>query len=227
MALQKHKTPMRSQKPEERIKNFNEVPFGYNKEEALQEAERCLQCKNQPCVEGCPVNVPIPAFIKALREGSVEKANEIIKSKNNLPAICGRVCPQENQCEKVCIMGIKNEPVAIGRLERFVADELLKRELVTPDDLDNTEKTGAESKASKKVAVVGSGPAGLTAAADLAKMGFAVTIFEALHDTGGVLRYGIPEFRLPKKIVDQEVEGKGTVYSRVIEGFAVSIESIF
>jgi len=231
MALQKHKTPMRSQKPEERIKNFNEVPFGYNKEEALQEAERCLQCKNQPCVEGCPVNVPIPAFIKALREGSVEKANEIIKSKNNLPAICGRVCPQENQCEKVCIMGIKNEPVAIGRLERFVADELLKRELVTPDDLDNTEKTGAESKASKKVAVVGSGPAGLTAAADLAKMGFAVTIFEALHDTGGVLRYGIPEFRLPKKIVDQEVEGIKKLGVRIklntIIGKTLTIDELF
>jgi len=231
MALQKHKTPMRSQKPEERIKNFNEVPFGYNKEEALQEAERCLQCKNQPCVEGCPVNVPIPAFIKALREGSVEKANEIIKSKNNLPAICGRVCPQENQCEKVCIMGIKNEPVAIGRLERFVADELLKRELDTPDDLDNTEKTGAESKASKKVAVVGSGPAGLTAAADLAKMGFAVTIFEALHDTGGVLRYGIPEFRLPKKIVDQEVEGIKKLGVRIklntIIGKTLTIDELF
>ncbi len=209
MAIQKQKTKMRNQEPEKRIKNFNEVPFGYNKEEALQEVERCLQCKNKPCVGGCPVSVPIPEFIEALKEGDVEKANKIIKSKNNLPAICGRVCPQESQCEKVCIMGIKNEPVAIGRLERFVADEVLKGELAQTENEGNTtietETNKVEKK--KKVAVIGAGPAGLTAAADLAKMGFAVTIFEALHDTGGVLRYGIPEFRLPKKIVDQEVEG--------------------
>lgn len=198
MALQKEKTPMRGQSPEERINNFEEVPYGYNKEEALQEAERCLQCPTSPCVDGCPVHVPIPQFIKALKEDGVEEANKIIKSKNNLPAICGRVCPQENQCEKVCVMGVKNEPVAIGRLERYVADEMLDKEV----ELEVKEVSGPK----RKVAVIGAGPAGLTAAADLAKEGFDVTIFEALHDTGGVLRYGIPEFRLPKKIVDREVE---------------------
>lgn len=237
MAIQKEKTPMRSQSPEERIKNFDEVPFGYNKEEALREAERCLQCPKSPCVDGCPVQVPIPQFIKALRDGSVEEANEIIKSKNNLPAICGRVCPQESQCEKVCVMGIKNEPVAIGRLERYVADTMLEREKNISADTAEKNKAAADmalevkKEKKRKVAVIGSGPAGLTAAADLAKEGFAVTIFEALHETGGVLRYGIPEFRLPKKILDQEVDyikGLG-VEIRVnhLVGKSVTIDELF
>lgn len=196
MSLQKKKTPMRAQLPEERKNNFKEVPFGYNKEEAIQEAERCLQCPKSPCVNGCPVNVPIPEFIKAVTTGNVAEANKILKSRNNLPAICGRVCPQESQCEKLCVMGVKNEPVAIGRLERYVADELL----------DRSDPVSVNKNNGQKVAVVGAGPAGLTAAADLAKEGFSVTIFEALHDTGGVLRYGIPEFRLPKAILDKEVE---------------------
>lgn len=209
MALQKEKTPMRSQKPEDRIKNFKEVPFGYNKKEALQEAERCLQCPKSPCVDGCPVNVPIPEFIKALRDEGVEKASKIIKDKNNLPAICGRVCPQESQCEKLCVMGAKNEPVAIGRLERYVADEMIKKESnISKNNIkDIKEKPNNKSCSNKKkVAIVGAGPAGLTCAGDLAREGFNVTIFEALHDTGGVLRYGIPEFRLPKDILDKEVE---------------------
>jgi len=203
VAKNPNKTPMRNQKPEERIHNFNEVPYGYSEEEALVEAERCLQCKHQPCVKGCPVEVPIPEFIDAVLAGDVEKADRIIKSKNNLPAVCGRVCPQEEQCEEVCVMGIKNEPVAIGRLERYVADYNLERECEPVEDKDMV-TTYPEAKG-RKVAVVGAGPAGLTAAADLAKYGFDVTIFEALHETGGVLRYGIPEFRLPKNIVDKEV----------------------
>lgn len=199
MALQKEKTPMRNQPPEERVNNFSEVPYGYNEEEAQQEAERCLQCKHQPCVDACPVSVPIPEFIEAVKNGKFSEANRINKSKNNLPAVCGRVCPQEEQCEAVCVMGKKNEPVAIGRLERFVADYALEN--------DEEEKMEIkERKDKEKVAVVGSGPAGLTAAADLAKEGFDVTLYEALHATGGVLRYGIPEFRLPKRIVDREVE---------------------
>ena len=198
MALQKEKTPMKSQDPEERINNFDEVPLGYNDEEAMQEAERCLQCEHQPCVDGCPVSVPIPQFIKKVKEGEFSKANEIIKSKNNLPAVCGRVCPQEEQCEKVCVMGEKFEPVAIGKLERFVSDKALEDE-EKDVEIKNDKKN-------EKVAVVGAGPAGLTAAADLAKEGFSVTLFEALHATGGVLRYGIPQFRLPKEIVDKEVE---------------------
>ena len=198
MALQKEKTPMKSQDPKERINNFDEVPLGYTDEEAVQEAERCLQCEHQPCVDGCPVSVPIPQFIKEVKDGEFSKANEIIKSKNNLPAVCGRVCPQEEQCEEVCVMGEKFEPVAIGKLERFVSDKALENE----DEKD----VKVEKERDEKVAVVGAGPAGLTAAADLAKEGFAVTLFESLHATGGVLRYGIPQFRLPKEIVDQEVE---------------------
>ncbi len=198
MAIQKEKTPMRSQPADERINNFNEVPLGFNKEEAINEAERCLQCKDSPCIEGCPVGMPIPQFIKAVKEDDLEKAQRLIKVKNNLPGICGRVCPQEEQCEAVCIMGKKNEPVAIGRLERYVADQTM--------DMEEDVQLNKEHY-DTKVAVIGSGPAGLTAAADLAKAGYAVTLFEALHATGGVLRYGIPEFRLPKAIVDKEVEG--------------------
>src|SRR3989338_1947938 len=188
----------REQQPGERIKNFDEVNFGYNEEEAKKEAERCLQCRNQPCIKGCPVSIEIPKFINYIREGKHYMAIKTIKRANNLPGVCGRVCPQEDQCEKVCTVGIKNEPVNIGKLERFAADiaETEEREV----SLAEPNKNG------KKIAVIGSGPAGLTCAADLAVMGHKVTIFEALHESGGVLRYGIPEFRLPKKIVDKEIE---------------------
>ncbi|ACL69404.1 NADPH-dependent glutamate synthase [Halothermothrix orenii] len=234
MPVVRKRVPMKNQPPDERIKNFKEVPLGYNKKEAIKEAERCLQCKHSPCVSGCPVNVPIPRFIKALRENDIKGANRIIKSKNNLPAICGRVCPQENQCEKVCVLGQKFEPVAIGRLERFVADLILEQEKnnnsgeKTVTDGDNI-STNSDSR--DRVAVVGSGPAGLTAAADLAKEGFKVTVFEALHDTGGVLRYGIPEFRLPKSILDQEVENikkLGVEFKlNVIIGKTITIDELF
>ncbi|MFW5749570.1 MAG: NADPH-dependent glutamate synthase [Halanaerobium sp.] len=224
------KTPMREQPPEERINNFEEVPFGYNNEEAVIEAERCLQCKHQPCVDGCPVSVPIPQFIQAIKDGDVVEANQIIKSKNNLPAVCGRVCPQEEQCEDVCVMGIKNEPVAIGRLERYVADYNMERG-TDKSSKEEIEKTKIPELEDKKVAVIGAGPAGLTAAADLAKYGLDVTIFEALHDTGGVLRYGIPEFRLPKDIVDQEVEAIKElgvdIQLNVVVGKSVTIDDLF
>ena len=196
MSLNKKKTPMREQDIEERIKNFKEVALGYSRDEALKEAERCLECKDPKCMEGCPVEVPIPHFIRAIKDEDYEKAADILKSKNNLPAICGRVCPQESQCEAVCVVGNKHEPVSIGRLERWVADW----------DLDRDQGIEAGELNKGRVAVVGAGPAGLTAAADLAKMGYQVTVFEAFHKPGGVLVYGIPEFRLPKNIVDQEVE---------------------
>ncbi|WP_054935418.1 MULTISPECIES: NADPH-dependent glutamate synthase [Moorella] len=189
---------MPSQNPKERIRNFNEVALGYTEEMALAEAERCLQCKKAPCRQGCPVEVDIPAFISLIKEKDFDGAIAKIKEKNNLPAICGRVCPQENQCEKYCTVGKKHEPVAIGRLERFVADyQMAKGEAAV---VSKAPATGF------KVAVIGSGPAGLTAAADLARMGHQVTVFEALHVPGGVLMYGIPEFRLPKKIVQQEID---------------------
>ncbi|MDK2892653.1 NADPH-dependent glutamate synthase [Methanohalophilus sp.] len=188
---------MAEQKPEERIKNFNEVALGYTAKEAAIEASRCLECKKPKCVEGCPVNIDIPGFISQIKVGNLDEAVKVLKESNALPAVCGRVCPQEEQCEKRCVLGKKNQPVAIGRLERFCAD--YEREKGVPIPKKPT-PTG------KKVAVVGSGPAGLTAAADLAKAGHAVTIFEALHEIGGVLVYGIPEFRLPKVIVKEEVE---------------------
>jgi len=191
----KHKMPTLD--PHERINSFNEVATGYTEELALLEAQRCLQCKKPLCVEGCPVGVNIPAFIKLLVERDYQGAAKKIKEKNALPAICGRVCPQESQCEKSCVMGKKNEPVAIGRLERFVADWEIK------NDQSNIEAKPANGK---KVAVVGSGPSSLTCAADLARMGYGVTVFEALHVAGGVLVYGIPEFRLPKAIVAKEIE---------------------
>ncbi|QGP94070.1 Glutamate synthase [NADPH] small chain [Neomoorella glycerini] len=198
MPLIPHKTPMPSQDARERIRNFNEVALGYTAEMALAEAERCLQCKKAPCRQGCPVEVDIPAFISLIKEKDFDGAIAKIKEKNNLPAICGRVCPQENQCEKYCTVGKKHEPVAIGRLERFVADyQMAKGEAAV---VSKAPATGF------KVAVIGSGPAGLTAAADLARMGHQVTVFEALHVPGGVLMYGIPEFRLPKKIVQQEID---------------------
>ena len=188
---------MPEQDPKVRAKNFNEVPFGYTPELAQLESSRCLQCKKPKCIEGCPVEIDIPAFIKLIHEGDFNGAARKLKERNSLPAICGRVCPQEDQCEKVCIVGKKDQPVAVGRLERFVADwERQKGEVFIPEKAPST---------GKKVAVVGSGPAGLTLAGDLILKGHEVTIFEALHKTGGVLIYGIPEFRLPKDIVQAEV----------------------
>ncbi|MCD1294992.1 glutamate synthase (NADPH), homotetrameric [Methanocella sp. CWC-04] len=187
--------PVREQEPSERVGNFDEVSYGYNEEEAMKEAKRCLNCKTPLCIDGCPVGVDIPKFVTEIAKGEFDEAIKTIKDKNNLPAICGRVCPQESQCEKLCTLGMKWKPLFIGKLERFAADH--EKSDVKPE---LPEWNG------KKVAVVGSGPAGLTAAADLAKMGYKVVIFEALHTPGGVLIYGIPEFRLPKSIVEKEVE---------------------
>ncbi len=189
---------MPQQDPAKRIHNFNEVPLGYDEKTAILEATRCLQCKRPTCVEGCPVNINIPAFIKALKEGNPLEAFTVIKQTNSLPAVCGRVCPQEDQCEKMCILAKKGESVAIGNLERYVADyEREKQHYVFKRN---------ETVKGKRVAIIGSGPAGLTAAGDLARMGYSVTVFEALHKAGGVLVYGIPEFRLPKDIVQYEVD---------------------
>ncbi len=196
------KVKMSEQDPAVRNQNFLEVSLGYPEEMAKEEAQRCLQCKNKPCTQGCPVNVRIPEFIKRLAEGDFSAAYQKIKETNSLPAICGRVCPQESQCEKYCVRGKKGEPVGIGRLERFVADWAM----------ENLAEAKAEAKAEtiqkngRKVAVIGSGPAGLTCAGDLAKMGYQVTIFEAFHIPGGVLMYGIPEFRLPKALVQREID---------------------
>lgn len=192
------KTPMREQPPKERIKNYNEVPFGYTPEEAVQEALRCLQCKKPVCIDGCPVEIDIKGFINYIAQRKFKEGILHLKEKNILPAICGRVCPQEEQCEQKCIMGKKNEPVAIGRLERFLAD--WEREQ------GNIEVPVIPKPTNKKVAVVGAGPAGITVAADLARRGHKVDIFEALHQPGGVLVYGIPEFRLPKDIVFKEID---------------------
>jgi len=194
----KIKVRMGKQNSKERIKNFREVALGYSPEEAIEEAKRCLQCKKSPCVKGCPVEIDIPAFIKLISEGDFQGAIDKIKDKNNLPAVCGRVCPQETQCELTCVRGKKGEPVAIGRLERFVADWEAKH--------SSFSQRSSSSPHSPRVAVVGSGPAGLTAAADLARMGYRVTLFEALHQAGGVLRYGIPEFRMPKDVLQREVD---------------------
>lgn len=192
-----HKNPMPAQDPVERARNFNEVAMGYTSETAAAEANRCLQCKNKPCSAGCPVEIDIPAFIELAAQQDFAGAIKKLKEKNVLPGVCGRVCPQENQCEKYCTLGKKHEPVAIGRLERYCADwELANGVLPQQTSPPN----------GKKVAVLGSGPAGLTCAADLAKLGFKVTIFEALHVPGGVLMYGIPEFRLPKSVVQAEVQ---------------------
>jgi len=188
---------MAEQKPEERIKNFDEVPFGFTTEQAQKEASRCLQCKNPPCVKGCPVEIDIPAFIRSIKEGDFSGAARKLGETNALPAICGRVCPQEDQCEKLCVLGKKDQPVSIGYLERFAAD--WKREH------PGGKETVSSPPGGRKVAVIGAGPAGLTAAADLARMGHRVTLLEALHRPGGVLVYGIPEFRLPKEIVAREV----------------------
>lgn len=198
--LNLNRVPMPRQDPKARGKNFNEVALGYTDEMAVQEASRCIQCPKRSCIEGCPVNVDIPEFIKAVREGNMEEAVRVLKSKNALPGICGRVCPQETQCEEVCSLGKKGAPIAIGRLERYVADWELKHGSNPKVSISLLPPSG------KKIAVVGSGPAGLTCAADLAKLGHQVTIFEALHVAGGVLMYGIPEFRLPKHVVQTEVD---------------------
>ena len=191
------KVKMRTQKPNVRNKNFDEVELGYNEEEALKEAERCLHCIIPKCVEGCPVKIKIPEFIAAIKEKNIKKAYEILSESTSLPAVCGRVCPQEKQCEAKCIRGIKGSSIAIGSLERYVADEAIKNNYST--------KINAKKK-KKRVAVIGSGPSGLTCAGDLAKNGYDVTIYEVLHKAGGVLTYGIPEFRLPKSIVKNQVE---------------------
>ncbi|GFO96640.1 sulfide dehydrogenase (flavoprotein) subunitSudA, partial [groundwater metagenome] len=193
--LERQKMP--EQDPKIRATNFNEVALGFTENQAVEEAKRCIQCKKPTCMKGCPVKVKIPGFLKYMAEGDFDSAIKQIKLDNALPAVCGRVCPQETQCEQVCVLGKYGASVSIGRLERFVSDYERNIGVEVPE---KPEPTG------KKIAVVGSGPAGLTAAADLAKMGHSVTIFEALHETGGVLTYGIPEFRLPKEIVRAEVE---------------------
>jgi len=194
----KVRVPVREQDPKERAKNFEEVCLGYNRDEAMAEAKRCLNCKKPFCVEGCPVGINIPGFIEKIKEGDFEAASEIIAKSSSLPAVCGRVCPQESQCEGVCVRGKMGDPVSIGKLERFTAD--WARE-------NNIKPSVSAQKKNKKVAVVGAGPSGLTCAGDLAKMGYDVTIFEALHKPGGVLVYGIPEFRLPKdRVVEPEIE---------------------
>ena len=193
-----NKVPVREQEPKVRATNFDEVCLGYNKDEAVEEASRCIGCKNAKCIEGCPVSINIPGFIAEVKEGKFEEAYKVISESSALPAVCGRVCPQESQCEGRCIRGIKGEPISIGKLEHFVAD--WARE-------NNVKPEPAKEKKNHKVAVIGSGPAGLTCAGDLAKMGYDVTIFEALHEAGGVLIYGIPEFRLPKSaVVAKEIE---------------------
>ena len=216
------KTPMPEQDPQVRARNFKEVALGYTPEQAIEEANRCLNCKNPKCVEGCPVNVRIPEFIKKVQEGDFKAAYEIITSTNALPALSGRVCPQETQCEAQCVRGIKGEPVAIGRLERFCADWYRENINAMPEKVESN---------GIKVAVVGSGPAGLTAASDLAKKGYAVTMFEALHTAGGVLVYGIPEFRLPKAIVANEVtklEAQGVeVMTNMVIGRVLTIDELF
>ena len=213
---------MPEQDPNVRNKNFLEVAEGYTEEMAKEEATRCLNCKNKPCVNGCPVNVRIPEFIAKVAEGEFEEAYKVITSTNGLPAVCGRVCPQESQCEGKCVRGIKGEPVAIGRLERFCADWHMK---------NSTAKAEKPQSNGKKVAVIGAGPSGLTCAGDLAKLGYEVTIFEAFHTAGGVLVYGIPEFRLPKEIVRKEVknlEDLGvSVQTNMIIGKTLSVDELF
>ena len=209
--LNLNRVSMPKQSPEDRRRNFLEVAYGYSQEEAAEEADRCLQCKKPRCIEGCPVGIEIPAFIEAVREGDMERAVRTIKDKNSLPGICGRVCPQEVQCEERCVLSKKGAPIAIGRLERFVADWEGSQDLVEERDLveeagPGPRGVGKAEPTGKMVAVVGAGPAGITAAADLARRGHQVTVFEALHDAGGVLIYGIPEFRLPKDIVRGEVD---------------------
>jgi glutamate synthase (NADPH/NADH) small chain len=216
------KVPIPEQDPQVRNKNFDEVALGYTEEMAIEEAKRCLNCKHKPCIAGCPVNVQIPEFISLIAEGKFAEAYETIIQTNSLPAVCGRVCPQETQCEQRCVRGIKGEPVAIGRLERFAADWAMKH-------LEKTyEKTPRNGK---KVAVIGSGPSGLSCAGDLIKMGYDVTIFEAFHTAGGVLVYGIPEFRLPKALVQKEIDGllaQGVeIRTNMVIGKTFTIDELF
>jgi len=216
------KTPVREQEPKVRATNFDEVCLGYNKEEAMEEASRCINCKNAKCIEGCPVSINIPAFIEQVKDGNFEEASKVIGKSSALPAVCGRVCPQESQCEGKCIRGIKGEPISIGKLERFVAD-WARENGIKPEK--------AEKMNGHKVAVIGSGPAGLTCAGDLAKMGYDVTIFEALHEPGGVLIYGIPEFRLPKSdVVAKEIENVKAlgvkIETNVVIGKATTIDEL-
>ena len=216
------KVPVREQDPAVRAGNFEEVCYGYNQEEAMCEASRCINCKNAQCIKGCPVAINIPGFIEKIKAGEIEEAYQIISQASALPAVCGRVCPQESQCEGKCIRGIRGEAVSIGKLERFAADWAREHGIVPK---------GAEEKKGKKVAVIGSGPAGLTCAGDLAKMGYEVTIFEALHEPGGVLVYGIPEFRLPKSaVVAKEIENVKalgvTIETNVVIGKSVTIDQL-
>lgn len=216
------KVPVREQDALVRAANFEEVCLGYNKEEAIEEAARCINCKNAQCIKGCPVEINIPGFIEKVKEGDIEAAYQVISEASALPAVCGRVCPQESQCEGKCIRGIKGEPVSIGKLERFVAD-WARENGIKPE--------GAKEKNGKKVAVIGSGPAGLTCAGDLAKMGYEVTIFEALHEAGGVLVYGIPEFRLPKEdVVAKEIENVKSlgvkIETNIVVGKSVTIDEL-
>ena len=217
--INRHEMP--TQDPQVRAKNFNEVAIGYDEQTALAEACRCLNCKNMPCVGACPVNIHIPAFIEQVKNGDFEAAYQIITKSSSLPAVCGRVCPQETQCESKCIRGIKSEPVAIGRLERFVADW---------HNAHNVSNVEIPTPNGHKVAIVGSGPAGLTCAGDLAKKGYDVTVFEALHVAGGVLVYGIPEFRLPKAIVQKEVENLKElgvkIQTNMVIGRVITIEEL-
>ena len=215
------KTPVPEQDPKVRARNFLEVSQGYTKELAMQEAQRCLNCKHRPCMTGCPVSVRIPEFIEQVAAGNIEEAYRIIRSTNALPAVCGRVCPQERQCESKCVRGIKGEPVGIGRLERFCADYMRGK----ADASEKPEPNG------HKVAVVGAGPAGLTAAGDLAKLGYDVTVYEAFHTAGGVLMYGIPEFRLPKAIVQSEIDGLEAlgvkIMTNMVIGKVLSVDELF
>ena len=219
MAMQKN--PMPSQAPDERNRNFSEVALGYTEEMAIDEAKRCLNCKNRPCVSGCPVRIAIPDFIKEMAAGDFEAAYQVIARSSSLPAVCGRVCPQESQCESKCVRGIKGEPVGIGRLERFAADW---------HNAHNTEKPVKPASNGHKVAVIGSGPSGLTCAGDLAKKGYEVTVFEALHLAGGVLVYGIPEFRLPKTIVQKEIDTLSDlgvkIETNVVIGKTITIDEL-
>ena len=222
MPISQKKHEMPTQSPEIRAKNFKEVALGYSEETAVAEAQRCLNCKNRPCVSGCPVNVHIPDFISKIKEGDFEGAYREISLSSTLPAVCGRVCPQETQCESKCTLGIKFEPVGIGRLERFVADWHNENQTVAPV---------APQSNGHRVAIVGSGPSGLTCAGDLAKKGYKVTIFEALHTAGGVLVYGIPEFRLPKSIVAKEVDTLKAlgvdIETNVVIGKTLTVDELF
>ncbi|MCQ2453913.1 MAG: NADPH-dependent glutamate synthase [Clostridia bacterium] len=222
MAVNPKKHPMPTQEPAVRAHNFSEVALGYTEQMAVEEASRCLNCKNQPCVAGCPVNIEIPDFISHIKTGDFEGAYQVISRSSSLPAVCGRVCPQESQCEAKCTLGIRFEPVGIGRLERFVADRHNAVPAAAP------EKAAANGH---RVAVVGSGPSGLTCAGDLARKGYAVTVFEALHTAGGVLVYGIPEFRLPKTIVSREVETLKAlgveVETNVVIGKTLTVDELF